>query len=153
MAIPLTGTFTINPLNIYNVFGRYEKNKVMVAAEYSRLPATVPIVLTSALTGTIPDTVKTDQRSWYGMASYKVTNKFTAGIYHSQLFDHASSLGPGRFSKDWALNAHYDFNEFLYAKAEQHFIDGTGANVDPAMNPHGEKPDSRLTVLKIGVNF
>ena len=153
LVIPLAGTFTINPLNIYNGFGHYEKNKIMFAAEYSRLPATVPIVLSSALTGTIPETVKTDEHSWYGMATYKVTNKLTAGIYQSQFFDHADSLGPGRFSKDWALNAHYDFNEFLYAKVEQHFIDGTGENTDSVMNPHGEKPDTRLTVLKIGVNF
>lgn len=153
LTIPLSGTFTIDPLNQYNGFGRYEKNKVMLAGEYSRLPATIPVLLTSALSGPIPQLLHTDQRSWYGMASYKVTDKFTAGVYDSQYFEHAAKLGSARYSKDWAINAHYDFSQFLYAKAEEHIIDGTALNMDLNLNPLGLKPTTKLTILKIGVSF
>jgi hypothetical protein len=153
MSIPLTGTFSINPLNVYNVFGKYEKDKILFAAEYDRIPGTVPINLTSTLTGPIPMLDKTDQRSWYGMFTYKVSSKFTAGVYDSQQVDHQAALGPSRYSKDWAVNGRYDFNQFLYAKAEQHFIQGTGLNIDPTMNPNGTTTNFKLTALKIGVSF
>jgi len=68
-------------------------------------------------------------------------------------FNRAAALGPGRFSKDWSLSARYDFNQFIYAKAEQHFIDGTAVGYDKTLNPNGTKPDTRLTILKIGVSF
>ena len=93
------------------------------------------------------------------MASYRVTDKFSAGMYHSQYFNRAAAFGPGRFSKDWALSCRYDFNQFFYAKAEQHFIDGTAVGYDANLNPSGTpgvsklKPDTRLTILKIGVSF
>ena len=94
-----------------------------------------------------------DIRSWYGMGSYKVTEKFTGGLYVMQEIDHATPLGPARYSKDWAVSGRYDFNQYLYAKAEQHFIDGTAQGYDSALNPHGLKPDTRLTILKVGVSF
>ncbi|MGA9070361.1 MAG: hypothetical protein WB424_08915 [Terracidiphilus sp.] len=153
MSIPLSGTFTINPLNMYNLFGQYEKNKIMLAAEYDRIPGTVPIYLTSSLTGPISVMDTTDQRSWYGMMTYKLSNKFTAGIYDSQQIDHQAALGPYRYQKDWAINGRYDFNSFLYAKAEQHFIQGTGQNIDRTMNPNGTTTNFKLTALKIGVSF
>jgi hypothetical protein len=153
VSIPLTGTFTINPLNNYNFFGQYEKNKIMLAAEYNRLPATVPIILSSSVTGSIPSVDKTDQRNWYAMVSYKVSKKLTAGVYDSQQFDHQSSLGPSRYQKDWATTVRYDFNSFLYAKAEEHFVEGTSLNIDPLMNPNGTTTNFKLTALKICVSF
>jgi hypothetical protein len=86
------------------------------------------------------------------MASYKVMDKLTAGAYDSQYFGKSDPLGPARYSKDWAISARYDFNQFLYAKAEQHFIDGTALSYDAAMNPILQ-PNSKLTVLKLGVSF
>jgi len=100
-----------------------------------------------------------NERAWYGMVSYKVTDKLTAGVYDTQAFDHASSLGPARYLKDWALNAHYDFSQFLYAKVEQHFYDGELVGYDATMNPptvalpSGLQPSTRLTILKVGVSF
>ena len=135
-------------------FAQYEKNRVMVAAEFARKPYSEILTLTSgpAPIPAIPTTT-TDQRLWYAMASYRVTDKFSAGMYHSQYFNRAAALGPGRFSKDWALSCRYDFNQFVYAKAEQHFIDGTAVGYDKTLNPNGLKPDTRLTILKIGVSF
>ena len=151
---PIAGTYTgtqrVSPFNQIDYFGKYEKNKVMVAGEYTRLP--VHLVMTYPLpVGPIP--IKNDQHTWYGMASYKVTGKLTAGVYDSQLVIHSALLGPGRYSKDWAISGRYDFNQFLYAKAEQHFVDGTATSYDQDMNPDGLKPNSKLTILKMGVSF
>ena len=87
------------------------------------------------------------------MASYKLTDKLSAGIYQSQFFDHKAALGPARYQKDWVVSGRYDFNEFLYAKAEHHFLDGTALVYDTALNSGGLKPTSRLTILKLGVSF
>jgi len=151
---PIAGTYTgtqrISPFNQIAYFGKYEKDKVMVAGEYTRLPAHV-VETFPAPVG--PRLIGNDQRSWYGMASYKVTGKLTAGVYDSQEVIHSDPLGPARFSKDWAISGRYDFNQFLYAKAEEHFIDGTAASYDHDMNPDGLKPTTKLTILKIGVSF
>jgi hypothetical protein len=87
------------------------------------------------------------------MASYKVTGKLSAGVYDSQYVVASTPLGPARYSKDWAISGRYDFNQFLYAKAEQHFVDGTAASYDTDLNPNGLKPTTKLTILKIGVSF
>jgi hypothetical protein len=145
----LTGTELLHPFNLPNYFAHYEKDKLMVAAEYSRLPVYVAL----ELPGLPTNNVHLDQRSWYAMASYKVTEKFAAGIYQSQSVDHQASLGAARYSKDWAISGRYDFNPYLYAKAEQHFIDGTAIGYDADLNPDGLKPTTKLTILKVGVSF
>lgn len=145
----VTGTETINPLNQQDFFGKYEKDKVMLAAEWDRLPVAGTVVFPEVSSSVI----QLDQRAWYVMGSYKVTPKLTTGLYLSQSFDHQAALGPARYSKDWALSGRYDFNEFLYVKVEQHFIDGTEIGYDTQLNPNALKPDTRLTVLKIGVSF
>lgn len=145
----LTGTEKVEPFNLPDYFARYEKDKIMVAYEYDRIPVKASLQF-PGLPGT---PIGLDERSWYGMASYKLTEKFSAGVYDSQLVDHHVALGPARYSKDWAISGRYDFNQYLYAKAEQHFISGTELGFDPDMNPGGLKPATKLTILKIGVSF
>ena len=88
-----------------------------------------------------------------------MTDKLTAGIYDSQITDHKAPLGPARYQKDWALNAHYNFNEYVYGKLEQHFVEGTQLGYDATLNPAtaqlptGLHPNTALTILKIGVSF
>lgn len=135
-------------------YGQYERDRFMAAAEFTRKP----ILTTQTLTGGPPPlpTIKpslTDQIDWYGMATYKLTNKLTAGAYDSQYFNHAAELGPARFTKDWAISTRYDFNQFLYAKVEQHFINGTALVYDKNLNLNGLKPTTKLTLLKAGVSF
>jgi hypothetical protein len=86
------------------------------------------------------------------MASYKVTGKLTAGAYHSQIFDH-KDVTSARYEKDWVISGRYDFGQFLYAKVEQHFIDGTKVDFDSNLNLGGLKPKTKLTILKMGVSF
>jgi hypothetical protein len=145
----LTGTESTAPLNIPSYFALYEKNKVMVAAEYSRLPVSI----TLQFTGLPPSYERIDYREWYAMASYKLTSKLTAGVYDSQQVDHQAVLGPARYSKDWTVSGRYDFGQYLYAKVEQHIIDGTAVGYDTDLNPNGLQPNTKLTILKIGVSF
>lgn len=145
--ITVSGNLELNPINEPDFFGKYEKNRVMLAAEWQRVFG----ILT--LQGLSPVPSRFDDRNWFVMGSYKLTNKLSAGLYDSQSFDVQTALGPSRYSKDWALSGRYDFNQYLYAKVEEHFIDGTSVGYDSATNPNGLKPDTRLTILKAGVSF
>jgi len=145
----LTGTESISPFNDPNYFALYEKNKVMVAAEYGRLPVSV----TLQFNGLPPSYQRIDFRNWYAMASYKLTSKITAGVYDTQQFNRQAPLGPARYSKDWTISGRYDFSQYLYAKAEEHIIDGTAIGYDTDLNPNGLKPNTKLTILKVGVSF
>jgi len=143
------GMFVSSLVNQPQIFGRYEKDKLMVAGEYSRLESNGAF----QVPGLFAQPYNIDYRDWYGMASYKLTGKLTAGLYDSQFFDRKAALGPARYQKDWAISGRYDFSQFVYAKAEQHFLDGTVINYDTALNPGGLKPSAKLTILKIGVSF
>jgi hypothetical protein len=145
----LSGTTVSKPFNKYNTFVRYEHARIMVAGEFTRLPVMSDLTFTNG--PTIPG--HKDDRGWYGMATYKISDKLSAGFYRSQLINHAAVLGPGRFSKDWTVSARYDFNPFVYAKAEQHFVDGTAIGYDTANNTGGLSPNTRFTILKVGVSF
>ncbi len=145
----LPGTEFIAPFNEPNYFAIYEKNKIMAAAEYGRLPVSV----TLQFTGLPPTYERIDFQNWYAMASYKLTAKITAGVYDSQQFNRQAPLGPARYSKDWTVSGRYDFSQYLYAKAEEHIIDGTAIGYDTDLNPNGLKPNTKLTILKVGVSF
>lgn len=145
----LTGTILLHHFHEPNYFGSYEKARLMLAGEVSRLDPT----LTVSFNGIKPLAFRTDAREWYAMASWKVSNKLNAGVYDSQFINHQVGLGPSRYSKDWALSGRYDFNQFLYAKVEQHFIEGTALSYDITLNPGGLKPNTRLSILKVGVSF
>jgi hypothetical protein len=146
----LKGSMDVKGFNEWAIFGIYEKNKVMIAGEYNKL---APEIMLSFPNLPIPFPV--DKRQWYGMASYKVTGKLTAGIYNSQQINHALPLstGPSRSSKDWVVSGRYDFNQYIYAKAEEHFINGTDNYYDEVLNPDGLKPTTKLNLLKLGVSF
>jgi hypothetical protein len=139
------------PSQNYYYYAKYEKDKFMLAGEYFRQPYTYwynfPTMPSLNSTGCL------DQRAWYAMSSYKLNNKLTVGAYDTQVFDHAQTYGPSRYTKDWALSGRYDFNEFVYAKAEQHFINGAFVDYDTSMNPNGVKPSTKMTILKLGVSF
>jgi hypothetical protein len=121
IAYGYTGQFVIPSFTVPDYFARYERNKIMVAAEYTRRPGQA----TAVVPGVFSLQERFDPRGFYGMASYKVTGKLTAGAYYSSSIDRAVPTSSARFQKDWALSARYDLNPFLYLKAEQHFVDGT----------------------------
>jgi hypothetical protein len=143
-----TGTQTLFSNTQPNYFAIYEKNKLMVAYEYERSWGNQLVQLPET-----PDSwLRNDDRSWYAMASYKVTSKLTAGAYRSYNSDHQDVLDSGRYSHDWVVSGRYDFSEFFYAKAEEHFIRGTGLGYDSNLNLNLQD-NSNLTVMKVGVSF
>jgi hypothetical protein len=146
-----SGTQTFEGMTQPNSFAVYDRKKVMVAYEYCRNWARTLVSFPGA--NSQPFFGRTDPREWYAMGSYKVTRKLSAGVYDSQITDHQAPLGPPRYQKDWAVSGRYDLNEFLYLKAEQHFIEGTQLNYDALTNPGGLKPNTKLTAMKIGVSF
>lgn len=142
------GTETIAPWNNESLFAKYEKDKLMIAYEWNRQasPGTLD------LTGLPVTSANSDPRAWYAMATYKMSGKLSLGPYDSQAFDHQESLGPDRYTKDWTVSGRYDVNEFIYIKAEQHFIDGTSLSFESSNNT-ALLPNTRLTALKVGVSF
>jgi len=144
----LTGNQSLNAYNTPDYFAKYEKGKLLLAYEYVRDPF-VGIVKFPYFA--IP--FRSDQREQFAMLSYKVTEKLTAGTYFSYLFNRHEPNLSANFQKDYTAAARYDFNQFLYAKVEQHFINGTALSYDTDLNPGGLKPNTKLTILKIGVSF
>jgi hypothetical protein len=143
-----TGTETLFANTQPNLFAIYEKNKIMVATEYTRSWGNQLVQFPAT-----PDAYsRNDDRGWYVMASYKVTKKFTAGGYRSENADHQAPISPRRHYNEWVVSGRYDFNSFLYVKAEEHFINGTGLAYDSDLNPNLQ-PTSKLTALKAGVSF
>ena len=134
--------------NNLSYFAQYTKNKVMLATEWNRQASPGTLSLTEQPVAS----VSSDAVGWYVMVTYKFTGKFSAGAYDSEFIDHQAELGPDRFAKDWTVSARYDVNEFIYIKAEQHFIDGTGLSLDSLKNP-APAPRYALTAMKIGVSF
>jgi len=142
------GSESFAPWNNLSWFGMYEKRKVMLGAEWNRQasPGTL------SLTGDPISSVDSDARGWYAMATYKLTEKFSAGVYDSQFFDTDAPLSTDRFAKDWTVSGRYDINPAIYLKADEHFIDGSALSVDPARNVT-TVPRYSLTAIKIGVVF
>ena len=148
--VTVNGNFDLPMFYVPYYFGRYERGKVMLAAEATRLAVngslTFPVVGANAEVE--------DIRSFYGMASYKPAEKLTVGGYYSYGIDHHwSHSGPGRFQRDYTLSGRYDFSGFFYAKAEEHIVGGTLYGYSQIDNPAGLKTDTTLTIVKVGVNF
>jgi hypothetical protein len=146
----VTGVAFAGPYFQPDYFGQYQRGRFMLAAEYTRLAGPFTLQFTGAPPATAS---RFDDRNMFVMGSYKITEKFSAGAYDSGFFSHSGPLGPTKYSKDFALSGRYDFNQYIYAKAEQHFINGTAQDYEADLNPSGLKPNTHLTILKIGVSF
>jgi hypothetical protein len=147
-AFGLQGTNDSPRFDSFFYYGQYERSRLMLAGEYNRIAFTATINFPGIPTIVVP----TDERTFYVMSSYRISNKLSGGLYYSSFLNRKADFNSGRYQKDWALAARYDFNPFLYAKVEQHWIDGTGVGYS-ATNNANLKPTSRMTLLKLGVSF
>jgi len=145
---PKQGEVTVPRLASPYFFARYEHAKFMVSGEYNRL-AVLPVV---QFPGVPVFSKPFDQRGFYAMASYRAAKKLNGGIYYSSSIDRQAAFTSARYQKDWALTARYDFNPYLYAKAEQHFVDGTELGFGASDNLNLQ-PATRMTMFKLGVSF
>jgi hypothetical protein len=143
------GTESVLPFSQVFLFATYEHKRLWLAGETWKSAAKQVV----ALTGKPTTEAYNEDFAWYAMATYKVTEKLTAGAYYTEEHNQAATLGPARYLKDWVVSTRFDFNQFLYAKAEEHFIKGTLTDFDALLNPSGLKPTTNLTLLKMGVSF
>ena len=96
-----TGSQTLTANSQPNYFAYYEKNKWVVAYEYSRNWGNT----LTMLPGMAVSSLRNDDRGWYAMVSYKVTPRLTPGFYESQNSDRQAPLGVSRYQKDFAFPA------------------------------------------------
>ena len=146
-----TGTTSTNTFQIPFYFGQYEHKRITVDYEYMRLPPHYTFIFTNGPTIKVP----LDFRNWYGMGSYKVSEKLTMGTYFSSSINQLGAPGSSRYQKDWAVSGRYDVSSYLYLKAEQHFLNGLGGIADAYSNTNNTivHPQTKLTILKVGVSF
>lgn len=143
-----TGTLQASHFYQPYFYGSYERNRLTLAAEYTRQALTK----ITAFTGGPRIVVPKDQRAFYAMATYKLTSKLSGGAYYSSSFDRRLAVSSARFQKDWALSARYDCNANFYLKLEQHIMDGTELGYSSSDNTN-LKPNDRMTLFKLGAIF
>jgi hypothetical protein len=150
----LSGTASVGKLQIPSLlvtspYAQFEKGKFYVAGEYRRTPVNAILTIGPQV---IP--LPVDQRSWFVMGSYRITERFQAGSYYSHYVNKAldTSLS-ANYSKDWVVSGRYDFNSYFYGKIEGHFLHGIGLGYYESTNPNGLKPNSNMLAAKIGFTF
>jgi hypothetical protein len=157
-----TGSFHI-PYSVEpQEFAMFERGKFMLAGEYKRTASAFDIHLNNVdpypppFGPVIPYEVlsRYDSRNWYGMFSYRLTEKFQLGTYYSQSWNPLGNPRlPANYSNDAVLSGRFDFNSYFYAKLEGHFIRGTSLDYYTFDNPNGEKTATNLLATKLGFSF
>lgn len=137
------------PVFMTAYYSEWTKGKLHLAAEYWRTPICPVLTI-----GTSTIAVLVDQRAWYPMADYRVTQKLQVGTYYSHYVNKSANTSlPESYSKDWAVSGRYDFNEYFYGKLEGHFLHGTGLGYYASVNPDGLKPNANMLAARIGFSF
>jgi len=132
-----------------SMYARFSRGKVYFAAEYDRIPIHATVTIGSAV---FPFVV--DGRSWFVMGSYRLRKNIQIGSYYSHYVNKAlDTTQPANYSKDWVVSGRYDFNPYVYAKIEGHFLHGTGLGYYGSTNPNGLAPNSNMLAAKIGFSF
>jgi hypothetical protein len=144
-----TGTFDSGPFDSVFYYANYQHRSLMLAAEYNRFPPNP----TSTFVGFPPNSNPSDAHNWYLMSTWKFKPKISAGAYYSYSIDLKAPYDQNRYQKDWTLSGRYDVNEFIYLKAEQHFVNGTGINFSALDNSGGLSTKFNMTLVKLGVMF
>jgi len=145
----LAGSVHVPPTFISAEYAQFKKRKFYFAGEYRRFPLNTVVTIGPAV---IP--VPQDQRAWFAMGSYRLTEKFHAGSYYSHYINKAlDTTQSANYSKDWVVSGRYDFNAYFYGKIEGHFVHGTGLGYYNSTNPTGLKPNSNMLAAKIGFSF
>jgi hypothetical protein len=145
------GTYQQLPTYSPTGYAQYSHGKYFAAYQYAR---TVSHTQVQLIGGPVLPSVD-DSRTWFVMAAYHITDKLQSGFYYSSELDASAhdNSNPANFDHDWTISSRYDFNPFVYAKIEGHFIHGTAAGFYNFDNPNGVTPHTQLLVAKIGFTF
>jgi len=156
MVYNASGTLTDGTLREPNtfwptVYAQYDFHKAFFSGQLMKLVEYD--IATEA--GSAPEVDASDNRAWFAMGGYHLTNKFEAGAYYTRNLDVSAgdNSDPGSYFHDWVVSGRYDFSAFAYAKLEGHFIDGTGLGFYDFDNPGDLKPHTAVVVTKIGFTF
>src|SRR5207245_1081616 len=116
-----TGRLHLAAFVINSHYALFEHKRIYLAAEYRRAPINPALILGPT---TVPFLL--DQRAWYAMASYHVSERLQVGAYYSWYINKAGDTRlPSNYSKDWTLSGRWNFNSYFYAKLEEHLLQGT----------------------------
>jgi hypothetical protein len=136
------------------VFGDYQRDRVRVSAEYRQYVTEVK------LTPAIAPEDMTKGQGWFVSGSYRISKYLEVGSYRSQYVGNTalSTSADDNHINDTALTGRIDLNSFWSVKVEGHFMDGYG---DPfsargfylRSNPAGLEPNTKMLVVRTGVNF
>jgi len=143
------GTVHMAPAFITAYYAEWTKGRWYVAGEYWRVP-----ILVQLQAGREFLAVPVDQRSWYPMVSYQVTQRLQVGTYYGHYINKAADTSlPENYSKDWAISGRYNFNANFYGKVEGHFLHGTALGYYSGTNPDGLKPQANMIAARVGFTF
>lgn len=143
------GTLHLPSNFTYANYARFQRGRWDFAVERWRVPAHPMITFQS-----FPVPFPLDERAWYVMASYRVSEKLQIGSYYSHFVNHAADLAlPTSYSKDWVVSSRYNFNAYFYGKLEGHFLHGTGLGYYASDNPNGLQTNSKMLAARIGFSF
>jgi hypothetical protein len=151
-----TGTLTNGtyrqPTTFWSAYyGQYDFRKAFFSGQYSKL---VEYDI-ATVTGAPPSVDGMDERAWFAMGGYHLTEKLQAGAYYTRYLDASGGnhSDPANYFHDWVVSGRFDFNPYAYGKLEGHFIDGNGVGFYGVDNPNGLKPRTDLMVAKLGFTF
>jgi hypothetical protein len=143
------GALHLPPAFMLAYYAEWTRGKLHLAGEYWRIPDEPVLTI-----GSTAIAVPLDQRAWYAMASYRLTQKLQVGSYYSHYVNKGADTSlSANYSKDWVVSGRYDFNEYFYGKLEGHFLHGTGLGYYASANPNGLKPNSKMLAARIGFSF
>jgi hypothetical protein len=145
------GTYQETPSYNPTFYTQYDHGKFFASYQYARTVAHTNV----QFTGEPAQISSDDSRTWFVMGAYRVTGKLQAGFYYSSELDASAhdNSNPANFGRDWTISSRYDFNPFVYAKVEGHFIHGTVAGFYQFDNPNGVTAHTDLLVAKLGFTF
>lgn len=130
-------------------YAQWQHGRLYVAGEYWRMPFQL-----FGTVGGVAAYEAFDNRAWYPMVTYRLTEKLKVGTYYSHYMNKVGDTSnPASYSKDWVVSGRYDFNSYLYGKVESHFLHGTGLGYYSMVNPNGLAPDSKMLAAKVGFTF
>ena len=146
-----TGTITQPSTYWSNAFAAFERGRLYAAAQYTR----EPVENDYNITGGDSFGFKGDNRSWFVMGAYRVTDKLQLGAYYDhQTYPNWGNISdPANHNFDKVISARYELNENFYLKLEGHFIDGESAGLYAIDNPNGFQPTNNLAIAKLGFTF
>jgi len=156
MAYAANGTTTVGTYNqrtaYWNTgYAEFSRGKLYAAAQYSRnllFPG-------YNITGVGSYTFSVDNRAWFVMGAWRVTDKLQIGAYydHQTYPSWGSTSLPANHNFDKVASARYDFNENFYLKVEGHFINGESSGLYTINNPNGLQSANNLATAKLGFTF